>query len=235
MSQKIPRSLEALIKKAVVDPDFKIVLLRKRSKLADEILLPMDPTEREMLDKIPEDQLLQMIDGTKVTRKEKEILSSAVYGIAGLLTVGAALVVFIATLTASGTSIGSIFGTISGTLGHVSSIVYFPEPPEKLKQNLAQIMTEEVNNLPFTEALKVVEKETGLTVSLEKETMPQETSFPVQFSSKGKTVRETLDRICGEAITKNGGGTGKHLNCTFRYLPVEIVVCFPPSEAVEMR
>lgn len=89
----IPRGIEVLIKKAAVDPDFKSLLLERRSQAAAAIDLRLEPAEVAMLDGIPAAQLEAIIAGTKVPDNAKPILAGlgkvagvtlAALGLAGL-------------------------------------------------------------------------------------------------------------------------------------------------------
>ena len=63
----IPRGLEVLVKKAVVDPEFRQVLLEKRARAADEIGLQLEPAEVAMLNAVPAEQLQTIIANTNVS------------------------------------------------------------------------------------------------------------------------------------------------------------------------
>ena len=69
----IPRGIEVLVKKASVDPEFRRLLLDKRSKAAKEIDLELNPSEADMLDAIPCEQLEKIIDNTKVPPDQKPV------------------------------------------------------------------------------------------------------------------------------------------------------------------
>ena len=71
---RIPRGMEVLVKKAVVDPAFRSRLLEKRSAVAAEIQLVLTPAEKTMLDSIPTAQLETIIAKTKVHSKLAPIL-----------------------------------------------------------------------------------------------------------------------------------------------------------------
>ena len=62
----MPRGIEVLLKKAHVDPAFRVLLLAERDAAAAEIGLELDATEVSMLRAIPAAQLEGIIDGTKV-------------------------------------------------------------------------------------------------------------------------------------------------------------------------
>jgi hypothetical protein len=86
----IPRGVEILIQKAAVDPDFKAVLLAKRSAAAAEVELTLSPAEAAILDAVPADQLEAIIAGTKVPEKTRRVLLGTVT-VAALGALGAAV------------------------------------------------------------------------------------------------------------------------------------------------
>lgn len=63
---QVPRGIEVLLKKAAVDPDFRALLLEKRSAAAAEIGLGVTPAEKMMLDLAARSQLEGLIAGTRV-------------------------------------------------------------------------------------------------------------------------------------------------------------------------
>jgi hypothetical protein len=65
----VPRGIEVLTKKAAVDPEFKALLLTKRSAAAADIGLELSEAEAAMLDGVPEVQLEGIIANTKVNPK----------------------------------------------------------------------------------------------------------------------------------------------------------------------
>jgi hypothetical protein len=65
--RNIPRGVEVLVKKAVVDPAFKKILLETRARAADDIALKLSPSEAAMLDAVPAEQLRAIIGRTKVS------------------------------------------------------------------------------------------------------------------------------------------------------------------------
>jgi len=74
----VPRGVEILIQKAAVDPEFKALLLEKRSAAAAEIELILQPAEAVMLDSVPAEQLEAIIAGTKVPEKTRRALLGTV-------------------------------------------------------------------------------------------------------------------------------------------------------------
>ena len=68
---KIPRGIEILVKKASVDPEFKEILLRNRTGAAAEIGLELNPSERAMINGIPEMQLRMIIEKTKIEPRQR--------------------------------------------------------------------------------------------------------------------------------------------------------------------
>lgn len=73
----IPRGMELLIKRAAVDASFRADLLVKRAAVADELAVPLDPSERAMLTSIPEAQLGIIISGTAVPEPQRKALTGA--------------------------------------------------------------------------------------------------------------------------------------------------------------
>jgi hypothetical protein len=69
----IPRGIEVFVKKASVDPEFRRLLLDKRSEAAKVIDLELSQTEAEMLDGIPYKQLKKIIENMKVLLVHKQI------------------------------------------------------------------------------------------------------------------------------------------------------------------
>jgi hypothetical protein len=67
----VPRGIEVLVKKAVVDPEFKALLLAERSAAADAIGLELNEAEAAMLDRVPAVHLESIIANTAVSPKIK--------------------------------------------------------------------------------------------------------------------------------------------------------------------
>jgi hypothetical protein len=72
-SGSIPRGMEALIKKAAVDPEFRQVLLEKRADAAHEIDLELTVGEAGMLSSIPRSHIEQIIDKTTVPNEHRRV------------------------------------------------------------------------------------------------------------------------------------------------------------------
>ncbi|NLI77440.1 MAG: hypothetical protein GX442_13490 [Candidatus Riflebacteria bacterium] len=70
----IPRGMEAMMMKAAVDAAFLGQLLERRSALADELGIALDPAERFMLDRVPAGQLREMARRTPVTEAQRGVL-----------------------------------------------------------------------------------------------------------------------------------------------------------------
>ncbi len=66
-----PIGIEILLKKAKVDPEFKIKLLKERAAVAALIFMQLEPEEEAILNSIPEEQLSQMVDRTEVKEEIK--------------------------------------------------------------------------------------------------------------------------------------------------------------------
>ncbi|MBI3039149.1 hypothetical protein HYY75_08905 [bacterium] len=75
IESKVPRVLELLLKKSAIDGSFKENQIKRLSKLADELKLPICAEEKSMLDTIPENQLRMMIERTPVYPAERKGLS----------------------------------------------------------------------------------------------------------------------------------------------------------------
>ena len=69
----IPRGIEVLIKKASVDPEFRQILLKKRTDAAEKINLELTEAERTMLSNMPTEQLNKIIDNTKVEPEHRKV------------------------------------------------------------------------------------------------------------------------------------------------------------------
>jgi len=67
MPAAIPRGIEVLVKKASVDPEFKALLLERRSEAAREIGLELAPAETAMLNGAASGQLEAIIAQTTVS------------------------------------------------------------------------------------------------------------------------------------------------------------------------
>ncbi len=119
----VPRGVEILIQKAAVDPDFKALLLEKRSAAAAEIELTLQPAEAAMLDNVPAGQLEAIIAGTKVPEKTRRALLGTVT-VATLAALGAALLT---------PSLGSRPDRIQ-TLGARPGPDYEPKPQDGTQQ-----------------------------------------------------------------------------------------------------
>ncbi|HPD18302.1 MAG TPA: hypothetical protein PLF61_01420 [Candidatus Goldiibacteriota bacterium] len=114
-----PIGIELLLKKAKVDVEFRKILIRDRSKVAQIIFLELDPDEALILDSIPEEQLLKMIDNIDVPEEQvsafKKYVAAAMITAMGLTPVfvggcvgkrnpACSLPEFSATLTATATN-----------------------------------------------------------------------------------------------------------------------------------
>lgn len=75
MRGDIPRGLEILVKRAAIDSAFKSALLTKRDKIAEELDIPLDPSEKAMLACIPADHLEKMIKATEVPPAQHKLLA----------------------------------------------------------------------------------------------------------------------------------------------------------------
>ncbi len=69
-----PRGIEVLLKKAVVDREFRTLLLDQRGAAAASIGLALSPQEKEVLDKVPGHQLEGIIARTRVEPYLRQVL-----------------------------------------------------------------------------------------------------------------------------------------------------------------
>lgn len=74
----VPHNIEVLIKKASVDPKFRLLLLDKRADAAREIDITLSQAEADMLAGIPREQLEKIIQGTKVPPDQKKAFLGSV-------------------------------------------------------------------------------------------------------------------------------------------------------------
>jgi len=71
MNTQIPKGIEVLVKKASVDPAFKVLLLERRAGAAQEIGLELDAAETMMLAAVPAGQLEAIIARTDVPQEHR--------------------------------------------------------------------------------------------------------------------------------------------------------------------
>jgi acyl carrier protein len=71
MSKQISKGIEVLVKKASVDPAFKMLLLEQRADAARKIGLELDTTESLMLAAVPNAQLEAIIARTSVPQEHR--------------------------------------------------------------------------------------------------------------------------------------------------------------------
>ena len=95
----ILRGIEILVKKAAVDHDFREALLAERADAAKRIGLDLAPAEAAMLAAIPPEQLEAIVDGTRVTPKQRRAF------------LGKAAAVMIAALGVTGAGCEIVTGT----------------------------------------------------------------------------------------------------------------------------
>ncbi|MCL2709747.1 MAG: Os1348 family NHLP clan protein [Planctomycetaceae bacterium] len=83
----VPRGIEILLKKAVVDPEFRKLLLDDPNKAAVSIELELQPVEQAMLQTLPKEQLATVIDKTEVPEPHRRaFLGTAAATMLALLT-----------------------------------------------------------------------------------------------------------------------------------------------------
>ncbi len=86
----VPRGIEVLLKKAAVDPEFRLMLLEERGEAAKAIELELTPAESAMLKAIPAEQLEQLVTHTIVPCEQRRVFLGRTAA-AMLVAVGASL------------------------------------------------------------------------------------------------------------------------------------------------
>jgi hypothetical protein len=85
-----PHGIEVLIKKAAVDPAFRMLLLERRADAAAEIGLQLDPAEAMMLAAAPREQLGTIIANTRVPEEHRRVflgkVAAAMLAAVGIVT-----------------------------------------------------------------------------------------------------------------------------------------------------
>src|SRR5512137_1974165 len=87
----VPRGIEVLVKKASVDPEFRKLLLERRGAAAKEIALDLESAEEALLNTIPREQLIGIIDLTVVPVEQRRAFLGRV-AVAMLAALGAGVV-----------------------------------------------------------------------------------------------------------------------------------------------
>ncbi|MEW6347912.1 MAG: hypothetical protein AB1646_02525 [Thermodesulfobacteriota bacterium] len=86
--QGVPRGIEVLVKKASVAPEFRQVLLEKRSDAATLIDLELSPAEAAMLNSVPAAQIEKIIDHSTVPDEQRRVflgkLGTAMLAVSGI-------------------------------------------------------------------------------------------------------------------------------------------------------
>lgn len=89
---QIPRGIEVLVKKAAVDPEFRSLLLDKRSEAAQAIELDLTTAERAMLNAVPVAQIERIIESTYVPDEHRRVflgkVGTAMLAVVAAVTVG---------------------------------------------------------------------------------------------------------------------------------------------------
>ena len=95
---KIPRAIEVLMKKASVDPAFRLTLLEKRADSAQEIDVELSAAETVMLNSVPSAQIEQIIQRTNVPEEHRRVflgkIGAAMLAIVGMGAAGCAPVIY---------------------------------------------------------------------------------------------------------------------------------------------
>ena len=132
----IPCGIEVLVKKASVDPEFRTLLLEKRSDAAQVIDLELSAAEVVLLDSIPSQQIEKIIENTTVPDEDRRVFVGKVA--AAMLT-----------LTGAAFSSGCGMGIWPDPLRNVKGINPDrpPDDPKKPKSSKGKIKRREVVTL----------------------------------------------------------------------------------------
>lgn len=214
---EIPRTLEILVKKASLDPVFLQKLVDERSGLADEHSLPLDTSERYMLDMIPEAQLRTMAAHARVPESQKSMLKTSSIG---------ALVALIAQFTLSPIparpevetgirpdkpnsvitleepSASSLDDTYESTRGIRPDLPPSPAPKviEVLQADDGPMLDYEAQGSELAEAVENMAAETGYSISIRsfRDFSPEPI---IKTTTQGRTLFSSLRKICSEAAS----------------------------------
>lgn len=147
MSKHIPKGIEVLVKKASVDPAFKMLLLGQRADAARKIGLELDTAESLMLAAVPNAQLEAIIARTSVPQEHRRAF------------LGQAAAAMLAALVAGGTSVlaGDNLGdgvSIGGAMGDtpVGSKKNPLDDPDVIEQRIVALVAKRFN-VPKDEVL----------------------------------------------------------------------------------
>ena len=93
---EVPRGIEILLKKSAVDPEFRQLFLSDREEAARSIELNLDPMENAMLQAIPTDQLIAIIEKTEVPEPQRRVFLGKAVTAAAILAalVGGAVALY---------------------------------------------------------------------------------------------------------------------------------------------
>jgi hypothetical protein len=93
---RIPRGIEVLVKKASIDPEFKVILLERRAEAAARIGLELEPSEAAMLAAVPAGQLEAIIARTEVAPEHRRAFlgqaAAVMLAAVGVVTTGCPVV-----------------------------------------------------------------------------------------------------------------------------------------------
>ncbi len=221
-----PRHLEALMKKAALDPVFREALLARRSQFADEIKVPLDAAEKQMLDGASAEHLALLIEKTRVSPREQEILNGSASAeknassVAGALAIAGVSVLALLAYFSAGSSTANMFQTITTTLGHTAQLVAAPTPGLAYSNALEKPLNAELQGRTIREVLGILQREAGVRVVLHESPAPLPDEAVFSASTAKSTVHQTL-AVLGREL-----GAKFSQTCSLEYLPDEIRLSF---------
>jgi acyl carrier protein len=153
MNKQIPKGIEVLVKKASVDPAFKMLLLAQRADAAREIGLDLDATEALMLAAVPSQQLESIIARTSVPQEHRRAFlgqaAAAMLAAIGAVVAGEASVLADDSL-GGGISVGGAMSDTPANRDTPKKNVR--DDPEVIKQRIVALVAKRFN-IPKDEVL----------------------------------------------------------------------------------
>lgn len=230
----IPRALEVLVKKAAVDEQFKSELLQKRDKLAEELNLPLDASEKAMLGCVPAEHLEQMIRHTQVPENQKQHLvgasAAAIVALVAQLTFASP----VQALDAPAAQIARLpqhqddfYQGLGGIRPDMEPLFdeepgpapQVPKPVHKTDSVMLNgtpphhVLDIDVRGMSFAQAVNVIADECNIQINYSNLSEEYEHK-QIEAHVKGQSLDEALLDICGEYV-------GGELKCTIHFLNEE--------------
>jgi hypothetical protein len=196
----VPRGMEALIKKAAVDPEFRQMLLEKRADAASEIDLELTDVEAGMLNSIPHAQTEQIVDKTTVPKEHRRVFLGKV-GAAMLAVLGLELTACLPVVYTGNRPGG--YGPSPAELKIPTGIS--PDDPSELRNSKPEAKINDKKQL-----LNVKTNNTGrdsVSVPVKYDCPFEKATLKIFFADKDK--KEAEDVLCRPHLVLVSKGMGK--------------------------